>query len=66
MILSDISIQEIFTKALPYLPYRDFVNTLIERGQTTGLDQSIEKIEFTKLNIQRMNRLDKTLNLHLS
>ncbi len=53
----------IFNSALTYNEYRELVNQLIAIGKTTGNDQSEKLVEFTKLNIQRMNRLDKTIQL---
>lgn len=53
----------IFKSALTYNQYRELVNQLIAIGKTTGINQSEKLVEFTKLNIQRMNRLDKTIQL---
>jgi hypothetical protein len=47
--------------ALPdYAQYRAHINELFAQGKTTGLTQTPEYLNFTKLNIQRMDRWDKT------
>ncbi len=53
----------IFEFGYTYEKYRLVVDELLLKGQTTGVDQSESRIEFTKLNVQRMNRLDKTIHL---
>lgn len=49
--------------ALSYPQYRQFVDELQLEGKTTGNDQDEHLVAFTKLNVQRMNRLDKTIQL---
>ena len=53
----------IFNTALAYKPYREYVDALVAKGETTGLKQNEKYLEFTKLNIVRMNRNDKTVHL---
>ncbi len=60
---NNMNIRAIFNSGLSYPEYRKMVDALIAEGKTTGNTQSVEKVEFTKLNIQRMNRLDKTIHL---
>lgn len=43
-----------------YLEYKTLLNNLIAERETTGSDQSEAMIHYAELNIQRMNRLDKT------
>lgn len=50
-------------QGLFYSEYRKEVDRLISEGKTTGNTQSDKLVEFTKLNVQRMNRLDKTIQL---
>ncbi len=50
-------------RALTYKQYRDLLSELLEQGKTTGHDQGADKIDFAKINIQRMMRLDKTVVL---
>lgn len=53
----------IFEYALPYSRYRQLVDKLLLEGKTTGSNQSEKLTEFTKLNVQRMGRIDKTILL---
>ena len=56
-----INYSNIFDKeAIAYLSYRDMVNDLLAQGKTTGEDHSEEMLHYTKMNVQRMNRVDKT------
>ncbi|MDZ4667103.1 MAG: thioredoxin family protein [bacterium] len=59
-----IELIKIFEESLTYNEYRAHVDLLVAAGKTTGLNQSEALLEFTKLNIQRMNRLDKTIQLN--
>ncbi|MFI5136095.1 MAG: thioredoxin family protein [Chitinophagales bacterium] len=54
--------------SLPYNLYRDLIEELSVLGRTTGFEQTDEKVSNMKLNIYRMNRVEKTftLNSHLS
>ena len=58
-----MNLDKIINQSLSYTEYRNFVNQLITEGKTTGNTQSEKLLEFTKLNVQRMNRLDKTIQL---
>lgn len=58
-----INFDKIINDSFDYISYRSRINELISIGQTTGKDQTEKLIDFTKLNIQRMNRLDKTIHL---
>lgn len=58
-----MNLQNVLNQSITYNEYRKEVNRLIEEGKTTGNTQSEKLIEFTKLNISRMNRLDKTIQL---
>lgn len=56
-----MELNKIFKSALSYSEYRELVDHLVAVGKTTGSNQSEKLLEFTKLNIHRMNRLDKTI-----
>lgn len=47
-------------KSLRYQEYRAFIDRLLEEDKTTGAKQSPRLVEFTRLNVHRMRRLDKT------
>lgn len=59
--LNNMNYNEILKTSLSYTNYRTHVNELIDLGKTTGDNQTEQLLEFTKLNVQRMNRLDKTI-----
>ncbi len=48
---------------LSYIEYRNLIEKLVLKSKTTGSDQTENRIHFTKLNLERMNRLDKTIKL---
>lgn len=50
-------------KAISYQEYQDLVKKLLERDQSTGTTQSPEYTGYSKLNLARMQRLDKTITL---
>jgi len=47
-------------EALDYPSYRNLVDKLLAQGETTGPDNSEAMLHYTKMNVQRMNRVDKT------
>lgn len=55
--------KETFENGYTYEAYRAMVNELFKSGKTTGEDHSESMLNYTKMNIQRMKRLDKTINL---
>jgi len=56
-----LNYSNIFDKeALDYASYRNLVDKLLAEGQTTGPDHSEDMLHYSKMNVQRMNRVDKT------
>ena len=51
-------------EALSYSKYRELVHELLAVGKTTGANQSEEYLHYTKMNVQRMNRVEKTTILN--
>lgn len=49
------------SKSITYKNYLELIKELTNNQKTTGKEQSIERINFTKLNYSRMRRLDKTI-----
>jgi hypothetical protein len=49
--------------ALSWETYRELLEQLLKQGKTTGLNQSDEYIGYAKINLQRMQRLEKTVEL---
>lgn len=54
---------EVVKKSMSYAEYRDLADRLFAEGKTTGPVQSPAMLNYTKLNIARMRRLDKTTAL---
>ena len=53
-------IKSLIENAFTYQEYRSLTDKLLSEGKTTGDDQSPDRVEYTKLNVARMNRHDKT------
>ncbi len=51
-------------KSLSYGQYRTIGQELLERGTTTNGDNRPEILEYTNMNMYRMNRLDKTTEIN--
>ncbi|SMC71829.1 thioredoxin family protein [Pedobacter nyackensis] len=51
------------TEGLSYSAYRNLIDELLAAGKTTGVDHSDAMLHYTKMNVQRMSRLDKTVHL---
>jgi len=49
--------------AMDYPGYRKLVDDLFQEGKVTGPQQSESLAHYTKLNVQRMQRIDKTVRL---
>src|SRR5699024_3603912 len=43
--------------------YREKIDALLDQGKTTGDNHDDEMIEYTRMNVQRMKRLDKQVEL---
>jgi len=52
--------EQLLSKAFSYADYKKLLEVLLAAGKTTGANQSPEFINYAKLNLQRMNRLEKT------
>lgn len=51
---------ELIQGSLTYTQYRSFINDLLAQGKTTGENHSEAMINYTKMNVRRMDRWDKT------
>ncbi|RDC54831.1 thioredoxin family protein [Pedobacter chinensis] len=59
-----VNYSEIFSEqGIDYLTYRALVDQLLLEGKTTGPDDSEAMLHYSKMNVQRMNRVDKTASL---
>lgn len=50
-------------KGISYKEYRKMIDALLAEGKTTGENHSKDMLHYTELNIQRMNRVEKTEKL---
>lgn len=55
--------RERIEEAFTYRQYRELIDKLLDRGRTTSDKNSEEIIHYTRMNVQRMNRLDKQITL---
>lgn len=55
---------DIINDALTYHEYRSLIDELLENNQVTGKKQSQGLVEYTEMNVHRMNRLDKRTELN--
>lgn len=55
--------QELIDGAMNYEQYKKLLEGLLQQGKTTGPNQSDEYLNYAKINLQRMHRLEKTVNL---
>lgn len=58
-----MNITEVLNHGFSYAEYRNLIERLLLEGKTTGNTQNEKRVEFTRLNVQRMNRLDKTIKI---
>jgi len=49
---------------MTYQQYRSLIDELLLQHKTTGPDDSDAMLHYTKMNVQRMNRVDKTVKLN--
>lgn len=54
---------DIIQDAIDYRTYRSMIDDLLKEGKTTGPKQSESLTEYTKMNVHRMKRLDKQVQL---
>ena len=50
--------------ACTYSEYREMIDSLLESGKTTGENHSEAMLHYTKMNVHRMNRIDKRNKLN--
>ena len=54
---------EHLAKAITYTQYRELIDTLLAENKTTGTNHSEAMVEYTRMNAQRMRRVEKTTKL---
>ncbi len=55
--------RDIIENAYTYSEYRDLIDELLLQGKTTGENHSESMLHYTKMNVHRMNRIDKRTGL---
>lgn len=55
--------KEHIARGMSYVQYNKLLNDLMTQGKTTGTNQSDDFLHYAKLNLQRIHRLDKTVEL---
>jgi len=61
--MNSIVTESALNDAISYSTYKALIVRLLSQGKTTGKKQSAELTEYTKLNIHRMGRLEKTVSI---
>jgi len=61
--MDSIVTESVLNKSISYQEYKELIVRLLNEGKTTGNKQSTELTEYTKLNIHRMGRLEKTVSI---
>jgi hypothetical protein len=56
--------KELLKSGYTYKSYRLMIDDLLAQGKTTGTNHSPEMLEYTKLNVHRMSRLDNTITIN--
>lgn len=62
----DEIISKSLAKGISYTDYTNLVSNLVAEGKSTGLNQSDDLLNYSKLNDRRMKRLLKTLKIDVS
>jgi hypothetical protein len=58
-----VNVEKYLKRSVSYEEYSKQIDLLVKGGDTTGPEKSTSRISYTKLNRQRMARLDKTTEL---
>lgn len=56
-----VDLEQYVMKGMSYEVYLALIKDLLSEGKTTGPNQDISFVEYTQLNLQRMERLNKTI-----
>jgi len=62
--MNNIITIEIIDKGCTYSQYRKLIDDLLKESKTTGDNHSEKMVNFTKVNVQRMKRLDTTTSIN--
>ncbi|MCO5334947.1 MAG: thioredoxin family protein, partial [Pyrinomonadaceae bacterium] len=62
--MSNVDLRKYVETAMTYGEYVALMDELLAKGMATGADQSEDHVNYTKLNRQRMSRIDKTVSVN--
>ncbi|HKJ30720.1 MAG TPA: thioredoxin family protein [Balneolales bacterium] len=62
-VVESVITQDHIDKAIGYKDFRSLIDQLLADDKTTGENHSEAMLHYTKMNVQRMNRLDKTITI---
>lgn len=63
MILTDIITPELIDRSMSYAQYRSLIEELLADDMTTGTNHSEQMVGYTRLNVQRSHRVERTVTL---
>jgi hypothetical protein len=63
MALTKEQFKEKIASGISYEAYRSLINTLQAEGRSTAMDDNSDRVYFTGLNVKRMDRLDKKMEV---
>ncbi len=55
--------KQLLQQGVTYNEYQRIIDSLLREGKTTGLTQTQEHVDYTKLNVYRMHRIDVKIKL---
>lgn len=61
--MTQVITKTLLSEAYTYAAYREMIDRLFAEGKTTGENHDEKMIHYTKMNIRRMKRLDKTIKI---
>lgn len=61
--VTNLSLTNYISKSISYNDYLALMENLVSQGKTTGDQENTEHINYTKLNLARMHRVNKTITL---
>jgi len=59
-----IALKDYIVKSMNYETYRKLIDDLFAQGKTTGREQSPERLEYSKLNMARIKRIEQNIPLN--
>lgn len=61
--MSEVVTKKLLESGYTYKSYRKMIDDLLAQGKTTGSNHSPEMLDYTKLNVHRMSRMDNTVTI---